>query len=199
MFCVSLIIDRRVPIVEYSICSYLDQRYGLKQTQPTIDPKIVVIHHTVIPSLEETFEAFYSAKLPNSRPKIADASALNVSAQFLVDRDGSTYRLMPENYMARHVIGLNHCSIGIENVGGTKDLPLTREQLQANVQLVRYLKEKYDIQYLIGHQEYTNFEGHDLWLEVDDGYRTEKDDPGIQFMKDLRELTNDLNFLSVPD
>ena len=30
--------------------------------------------------------------------------------------------LMPETYMARHVIGLNLSSIGIENIGGNKKL-----------------------------------------------------------------------------
>ncbi len=62
-----------------------------------------------------------------------------------------------------------------------------------------YLKEKYDIQYLIGHSEYTNFEGHELWLEKDAGYRTVKSDPGDQFMADLRAKTAHLDFLPVPE
>ncbi len=40
----------------------------------------------------------------------------------MVDRDGTRYRLMPETYMARHVIGLNYYSIGIENVGGSMEI-----------------------------------------------------------------------------
>ena len=177
---------------------YLDQRYGLKQSSPTIDPKMVVVHYTVIPTLEESFAAFEHSKLPSWRPEIANASELNVSSQFLVGQDGAIYRLMPENYMARHVIGLNHCAIGIENVGGTEEAPLTAAQLKANIWLIKYLKGKYDIQYLIGHQEYTLFEGHELWLEVDDNYRTKKTDPGVQFMKDLRVATSDLGFLNLP-
>lgn len=177
---------------------YLSQRYGLVQKEPIIEPKMVVIHHTVIPTFQETFEAFDNPILPGIRKGIASASSLNVSSQFLVDRDGTIYRLMPENYMARHVIGLNHCAIGIENVGGAKDLPLTDEQLEANVALVVYLKKKYDIEYLIGHQEYTLFEGHKLWLEVDEGYRTEKDDPGDWFMEKLRKKTESLNFSPNP-
>ena len=43
---------------------------------------------------------------------------------------------MPENYMARHVIGLNHSSIGIENVGGNDTLPLTDMQVEANINLL---------------------------------------------------------------
>lgn len=59
----------------------------------------------------------------------------------MVDRDGSIYQLMPEKWMARHVIGLNHYAIGIENVGGIngKD-DLTDAQARANAFLVCYLK-----------------------------------------------------------
>ncbi|MEM9328878.1 MAG: peptidoglycan recognition family protein [Bacteroidota bacterium] len=177
---------------------YLSDRYEIEQTTPTIDPKMVVVHYTVIPTLEKTFVAFNNAKLPNWRAKIAGASALNVSSQFVVDQDGTIYRLMPETYMARHVIGLNHCAIGIENVGGTEEVPLTDEQLQSNIWLVKYLKKKYDIQYVIGHSEYTRFEGHALWREVDKGYRTKKSDPGDAFMQRIRDATNDLGLLPLP-
>lgn len=177
---------------------YLSERYGLKQTEPSIDPKMIVLHWTVIPTFEESFETFYSAALP-SRPDIKAASALNVSSHFMVDRDGTIYRLLPETTMARHVIGLNHCAIGIENVGGTEDLPLTGAQLESNIWLVNYLSEKYHIGYLIGHYEYTLFEGHELWLEKDDGYRTEKTDPGADFMLKVREATKKHNFKSLPN
>jgi len=177
---------------------YLSDRYGLKQTEPFIDPKMIVLHWTVIPTFEESFETFNPAVLP-SRPDIKAASALNVSSQFMVDRDGTIYRLLPETAMARHVIGLNHCAIGIENVGGTADLPLTEAQLASNIFLVNYLAEKYDIDYLIGHYEYTFFEGHELWLEKDQGYRTEKDDPGIKFMNSIRKATKKHNFKPLPE
>ena len=100
--------------------------------------------------------------------------------------------------MARHTIGLNHCAIGIENVGGTQGLPLTKKQLRSNIYLVNYLASKYDIDYVIGHQEYTLFEGHPLWLEVDDGYRTEKTDPGMDFVEKVRNATKKFNFKPVP-
>ncbi|QCX00057.1 N-acetylmuramoyl-L-alanine amidase [Aggregatimonas sangjinii] len=177
---------------------YLSDRYGLQQEEPTIDPKMIVLHWTVIPTLEESFETFYPSALPD-RPDISGASALNVSSQFMVDRDGTIYRLLPETTMARHVIGLNHCAIGIENVGGTGDLPLTEAQMQANIWLVRYLKRKFPIEYLIGHYEYTLFEGHKLWLEKDAGYRTIKDDPGKAFMKKVRKAVRDEDFKPLPE
>ena len=178
---------------------YLQNRYGLNVDSIIIEPKMIVLHHTVIPTFEKTFEAFNSSTLPNWRPEIEGVSGLNVSSQFVVDRDGTVYQLMPETYMARHVIGLNHCAIGVENVGGTPELPLTRAQVKANIQLVEYLANKYNIEYLIGHHEYTAFEDHELWLEVDDGYRTEKTDPGDDFMNKVRNGTKRLNFKPVPE
>ncbi len=178
--------------------AYLQDRYGLQGESAEIVPKMIVLHWTVIPTLEKSFEAFKSATLPDWRPDIESVSGLNVSAHFLVDRNGKIYRLMPETTMARHVIGLNHCAIGIENVGGTEALPLTKKQLRANIFLVRYLAEKYDIDYVIGHHEYQRFEGHPLWLEVDEGYRTEKTDPGDEFMKKVRAATKKYNFKPIP-
>lgn len=178
---------------------YLVERYGIERDHIEIIPKIIVLHWTVYETLEESFAAFEKSTLPSWRPDIENISGLNVSAHFLVDRDGTIYRLMPETYMARHVIGLNHCAIGIENVGGTENTPLTEAQLLSNIQLVHYLAKKYPIQYLIGHYEYTRFEGHPLWLEIDEGYRTEKTDPGPEFMSAVRAGTTKFDFKPTPN
>lgn len=177
---------------------YLQKRYGLEQESPKIDPKMIVLHWTVIPTFQKSFEAFDPVTLPNWRPDIKNVSGLNVSSQFMVDRDGTIYQLLPETTMARHVIGLNHCAIGVENIGGTEELPLTKAQLKSNIWLVKYLKDKYDIEYLIGHYEYTLFENHPLWLEKDEGYRTVKTDPGPDFMNNVRKAVKNLNFKELP-
>jgi beta-N-acetylhexosaminidase len=142
-----------------------------------------------------------SEKLLADRADIAAAGALNVSAHFLVDRDGTIYRLMGENIMARHVIGLNYTSIGIENVGGKGDKAddLTPAQRQANIDLVFYLKGKYpSIEYLIGHHEYLQMESTPLWLERDKGYRTKKSDPGEKFMSAVRHAVAPLHLKAPP-
>tara|TARA_R110002051_G_scaffold250747_2_gene310092 strand:+ start:9850 stop:10509 length:660 start_codon:yes stop_codon:yes gene_type:complete len=177
---------------------YLLNRYGITQDHIEIVPKMIVLHWTAIASLENSYEAFYETKLPNWRPDLENVSGLNVSSHFLVGQDGTIYRLMPETHMARHVIGLNHSAIGIENVGGTEDTPLTKAQLKANIKLVNYLNSKYDIEYLIGHYEYINFEGHELWLEKNESYRTTKTDPGEEFMEKVRKATKKLKFRPVP-
>jgi len=177
---------------------YLEERYGLEKSIPEITPKMIVLHWTAIPDLESSFSAFNPVNLPGAREDIQKAGALNVSAHFLVDRDGTIYKLMPETTMARHVIGLNHAAIGVENVGGAKETPLTKAQLKANINLVKYLSEKYTIEYLLGHYEYPQFEGHELWLEKDESYRTQKTDPGKEFMRKVRKKTKSLNFKPVP-
>ena len=170
--------------------AYIRSHYGKKVESIVITPKIIVLHWTAEMSLEKSFYRLKPEKLLSDRKDIVKASALNVSAHFLVARDGTIYRLMPENWMARHVIGLNYSSIGIENVGGkgNKSEDLTPEQLRANIALVGYLKGKFPtIEYLIGHHEYTQMEATPLWLERDKGYRTVKNDPGEKFMREVRK------------
>ncbi len=187
------IIDRPIPFGEKRhelTLQYIKEHYGITVQNATIIPKVILIHYTAVTTLDESLARFESETLPTDRPDIANASALNVSTHFMVDRDGTIYRLMDETTMARHVIGLNYSSIGIENVGGAKGYDdLTPEQLKANTQLVTYLQQKYPtLEYLVGHHEYRCFEDHSLWLEKDEGYRTKKPDPGPKFMGRLRQF-----------
>jgi N-acetyl-anhydromuramyl-L-alanine amidase AmpD len=176
----------------------MNEHYGMTPEIPMIEPKMVVLHWTAIPTFAGSFEAFYPALLPASREKIATASVLNVSVPYLIDRDGSIYQLMPDTLCARHVIGLNYCAIGVENVGDGDEYPLTEAQLASNINLVRYLAVKYDIQYVIGHHEYKKFIGHSLWKEKDPNYLTEKSDPGDEFMQKVRSQLSDLNLKPLP-
>jgi hypothetical protein len=177
---------------------YMREHYGLTPTAPTIIPTMVVVHWTAYSTLERSFAAFELPTLTTNRPDIRNASALNVSAHYLVDRDGTVYRLMPDTLMARHVIGLNHCAIGIENVGDGQDHPLTEAQLKANIRLIEHLASKHSIDYVIGHYEYPRFIGHRRWKETDPTYLTEKDDPGKGFMKKLRDRLPGLSLKAVP-
>ncbi|AKQ47080.1 N-acetylmuramoyl-L-alanine amidase [Rufibacter radiotolerans] len=176
---------------------YLESRHGLQQAAPYITPRMVVLHWTGSQTAEQGFDTMNPALLPTRRQAIAGASALNVAAQFLVDRDGTIFRQLPDTAFARHVIGLNYCAIGVENVG-SDDAPLTRAQLKANEALIRHLKKKYPIEYVIGHYEYKDFSGHELWKEADSTYRTMKTDPGKSFMRKIRKRTADLKLKGSP-
>jgi beta-N-acetylhexosaminidase len=185
---------------ERGTLQYIADHYGESPEDISIVPRIIVLHWTAIDSLEESFAAFDPEELGGSRPGLAAAGDVNVSIQFLVDRDGKVYRLMPETWMARHCIGLNYSAIGVENVGGGHGVDnLTDAQLEADIRLVRYLAGKYPtIQYLIGHMEYLDFEGDPLWLERDPSYRTEKIDPGDRFMSAVRAAVADLGLEGPP-
>lgn len=172
--------------------AYIKQRHGFVKDSASINPKMVVLHWTAIPSIEASFDAMNPATLRNTRKDLVSMSNLNISAHFLIDRDGTIFRQLPDTAFARHVIGLNYCAIGVENIGSDK-LPLTKAQLKANEQLIRYLKKKYSIEYVIGHYEYTLFRNNPLWKETDATYETKKTDPGRKFMKRIRRRIADLH------
>ncbi|MBI4913614.1 MAG: N-acetylmuramoyl-L-alanine amidase [Acidobacteria bacterium] len=172
-----------------------------------MEPRVVVVHYTVIPSLARTLAYFRNETIDAGRDLVAANGRLNVGIQFIVDRDGRVYRCFPETAMVRHVIGLNHVAIGIENIGG-EDISedqlqgrvpgegngrqLTPAQVESNVALIRVLQARHPrLEWLIGHQEYRDFEhprhpGRTLFMEAVAGYRTEKSDPGKRFMREVR-------------
>jgi N-acetyl-anhydromuramyl-L-alanine amidase AmpD len=132
------------------------------------------------------------------RAQLAAAGDVNVSAHFLVDRDGTIYRLMPETRFARHCIGLNHIAIGIENVGDEHRWPLTDAQVEADARLVRHLAAQFPITHLIGHSEAARLEGKIYFQERDPRYRNSKPDPGDRFMKLVRARLTDLKLQGPP-
>jgi hypothetical protein len=177
---------------------YMQQRYGMVQDEPVIEPKMVVVHWTVIPTFEQTFAAFNPPELPAARDGIRAGGNLNVSSQFVIDRDGTVYQLMPETTMARHTIGLNYTAIGIENIADGNSLPMTEAQLAANTKLITYLAGKYPIEHVLGHSEYHRFRDTDWWKETNPNYFTEKNDPDIAFMQRLRSSLSALSLKPLP-
>ncbi|HAO05729.1 MAG TPA: N-acetylmuramoyl-L-alanine amidase [Chryseobacterium sp.] len=176
---------------------YLKEHHGLVQKTTTIVPKMIVLHYTAGGNVESNFKYFNKTHLENARNTLKKQSTLNVSSQFIIDRDGTVYQLMEPNQFARHTIGLNYCAIGIENIGSKKE-PLTDKQVSANAQLIRYLTQKYKIEYLIGHSEYGIFRNSKLWRESDPNYFTGKEDPGKDFMNKVRLQTADLHLKDKP-
>lgn len=167
--------DYRAKLTE----EYTLEHYGFAAT--TIEPKAVVVHWTAGSTWQSAYNIFYNETMEDG--------TVNVSAQFIVDRDGTIYRTMPENYLAKHAIGYNWCAIGIENVGGVNNVEdLTDAQLQANIELIRYLHEKYpDIEYVFGHYQQIEARASGLHIENDPDYFAGKPDPGPIFMQALRD------------
>ena len=175
-------VDNFIPWTEHR--DNLTDEYTLKHYGKIcreIIPQAVVVHWTAMGTLESNWKFFYAADRGDG--------TLNVASQFICDRDGTIWRLMPETKFARHVIGYNHCAIGIENVGGYNGQEdLTDAQLAANIRLIRYLHAKYPtIKYVFGHYQQVAARASGLYIELVPGYYSIKTDPGKIFMRGLRE------------
>mgnify|MGYP001266620236 CR=1 FL=1 len=170
---------------QYSEINYGTASYELDSI------KMIVVHFTVIPTLHQTLDLFSKDSLHSNRKYIKNFSALNVGIHYVVDRDGRIYHLMPDSVMARHIIGFNHLSLGIENIARDAS-DLTAQQLASNAVLIHFLKQRYpEMEYLIGHDEYnqTDLPHYQLFKSLDPDYQPyDKPDPGPAFMKDLRQL-----------
>ena len=185
-----VIIDRPVRLTEYRrqlTREYVFRHYGEEFTE--IVPQAVIVHWTESPEADGVYDYFYK--------EVRKDGTLNVCSQFLVDRDGTIFRLTPETMLDRHAIGYNWCAIGIENVGGVdRKEDLTPAQLQANVLLIRYLREKYPtVRYVWGHYQQKSAEKSGLYKESISGYYHEKVDPGPKFMKALQKNLKDTGLL----
>jgi len=126
-------------------CAELPQRSALPMEQrPSVNfnerqPNFVIIHHTGEKSVEQTISVLTNP-------------ALEVSAHYLIGRDGEIFYLVDELARAWHagdaywggMRDLNSVSIGIEldNSGGE---PFPEPQIEALLGLLADLKERYKI------------------------------------------------------
>jgi N-acetylmuramoyl-L-alanine amidase len=159
----------------------------------TITPRVIVLHYTDGDSASATISYFDQVEVEAARAELKRAGAVNVSAHFLVDRDGTIYQLQPPTRFARHTIGLNHVAIGIENVGDDRKWPLTDAQVAADAALVRDLASRYPITHLLGHSEVEHFRDNPYFVERDPAYRNSKPDPGAAFLARVRAAVCDLH------
>lgn len=195
------IVDKPIPFDDERVrltLAYRRQHSDPDARDITIEPKVIVLHYTAGGTARGTFEYFSGNHMEAGRPQLAAAGDVNVSSHFLVDRDGTIYRLMPETRFARHCIGLNHIAIGIENVGDEHKWPLTDAQVEADARLVRHLAAQFPITHLIGHSEAARLEGKIYFQERDPRYRNSKPDPGDRFMKLVRARLTDLKLQGPP-
>ena len=176
---------------EQLIREYAMTHYGLDQVY--ITPQAVVVHWTASGTWESAYNHFYNESRGDG--------TLNVASHFLISKDGHIFRLTPETALNRHIIGYNWCAIGIENVGGVGGAEdLTAAQLEANIDLILYLQEKYPtIHYVFGHYQQDAARESGLYIENVTGYRSEKIDPGHSFMKALRERLQDRGLVFYPE
>lgn len=139
------------------MAKYANTHYGINSSALT-DVRQVVLHYTVsnnYTSVHSLFAANSAAHNPTG-----GYSKPGTCTHFVVDRDGTTYQLVPLTVMCRHAVGLNHRSIGIEFVEPrSADAVLRRsKQMAAGLALVRWLQDRYGIASsdVIGHGQVNN-------------------------------------------
>lgn len=72
---------------------------------------------------------------------------------FLVRKDGTIYRLRPEDKVGAHAYGSNYNSLGICFEGNFMEEEMPAEQIKAGQELVTYLKHKYNITTVQKHKD----------------------------------------------
>lgn len=125
-------------------------------------PNFVIIHHTAQDSVGQTLKTFTLQRT-------------EVSAHYLVAKDGTVYHLLNDYLRAHHagagkwgnVTDMNSCSIGIELDNNGKE-PFPDPQISSLISLLSKLKQAYNI-------PVANFIGHG------DFAPTRKNDPSVFF------------------
>ena len=103
--------------------------------------QMVVLHCTEA-SLDRTIREFKSS------------DGRQVSAHYVIARNGDIYQMVSDSDRANHCRGANQNSIGIEHVGQETDV-LDPKQAKSSAALINWLMEQYDIQR-------SNIYGHDF-------------------------------------
>lgn len=98
-------------------------------------------------------------------------SRYHVSAHYLIDRQGNIYRLVNEKKVAFHAgkstlpdgcTSVNNCSLGIELLTSYTDSP-TEQQLNSLILLVKDIKSRYDIRFVLRHSDIAPHRKTDPW------------------------------------
>ena len=144
---------RKAQMADYSKRHYHQHTYVLS------NPRAVVLHHTDGADWQSawyTFDANTAYVINGVKEKPG------VSAQFIIAKDGTIIQTMPLTYRARHAIGMNWVSFGIEfcqeSAGHDghwmeRQILARTKQVNAGLKLVRWLQYKYDIKTsdVVGH------------------------------------------------
>jgi N-acetylmuramoyl-L-alanine amidase len=160
VFALLALVVPRPPIVQKPIpygperkaqmAAYAERHYGI-DTWRLVDPHVIVEHYTVTESFAPVYAEF-SADVPDTELH----ELPGVCAQFVIDRDGTIYQLVPLDVMCRHTVGLNYTAIGIEHVGmSDRQILDDPRQMASSLALTLWLMEKFHISIgnVIGHNQ----------------------------------------------
>ena len=117
------------------MAAYSKRHYGEHRWQLS-DPKLIVIHFAVAGSVGSIYNTF----APN-RPDVEYGELPGVCSHYAVSAKGGAVRFVPDSIRCRHVVGLNHVSLGIEHVGFSDGEVLGRKaQLRGSLRLTHWLR-----------------------------------------------------------
>ena len=136
---------RRAETAAYSLRHYGSAAWKLTS------PHVIVEHFTANESFSGTWNTF-AADVPD--PELHELPG--DCAQFVIDRDGTIYQLVPLGTRCRHTVGLNWTAIGIEQVGESDaEILANPHELHAALALTVWLMGRYHIALgdVIGHAE----------------------------------------------
>lgn len=102
---------------------------------------------------------------------LAEYKQYGVAPHYLIDREGKIYKLVEEKNIAYHAgesqtpdgrTNVNNFSIGIEMMN-KEDSKFTGDQYAALNDLLRYLRSKYQMKYVLGHNQISSGRKTDPW------------------------------------
>jgi N-acetylmuramoyl-L-alanine amidase len=127
---------------------------------PTADVCYIAIHHTgPVDRHGNPYDADASAASINRyhrRPKPRGGRGFaGIGYHFVITKDGTVEVGRPLTKQGAHVLGLNHCSIGVVVAGHGDLVPWTPEQRASLLDLVVHLVREYGVEPrdVIGHRE----------------------------------------------
>jgi N-acetylmuramoyl-L-alanine amidase len=130
--------------------AYARRHYGIDDYR-LVHPHVIVEHYTETNSFGPVFNTF-----AQDTPDVELHELPGTCAHYVIDRDGTIYKLVSLKLMCRHTVGLNYTAIGIEHVGTSDGQVLgDKRQLRASLRLTRMLQGRYGIatKNVIGHNE----------------------------------------------
>ena len=146
------------------------------EKRDTANLDLIVLHCTELPTLEMARQ--FGERI------VLQETKTGLSGHYYIDRDGKVYRYISDDRVARHVIGFNPGSIGIEVVNRgrypnwfhsnhqTCTEPYTGEQIESVQRLLRLLKMRYpQIQKIVRHSD------------LDTNWIPAEDDPSVQIRR----------------
>jgi N-acetylmuramoyl-L-alanine amidase len=132
------------------MAAYSKRHYGAYKWRLR-NPKLIVIHYAVAGSIGTIYNTF----APN-RPDVEFGELPGVCSHYAVGAGGGAVKFVSPTIRCRHVVGLNHVSIGIEHVGFRDADILNRSaQLNGSLKLTHWLRCRFGIpvEGVIGHNE----------------------------------------------